>query len=369
MKRNFHAIDAIAYALQAGFTAIPTFLRRGWLGVVVFLASIAVFAGSLMQAEDAFAEADFAAVVYQFGAMAEGFVSDGTYDEDVDPFEGLTDEDRQLIGTILLAWVAQFVGIILMVPGFVDVYRGAAYREPGGSFVPSFGRAEISLVVAYILSFLASIAFIIVSAIPAGIIGAVFAAIEVPAAIVLPVIAWIVAVIWFSLRISLIPANAAITGQVAFGEGFSLTGGRVWKLFGTYVLLGFVFWLISLLFGVLGLAADLTIGIGFSLVVNALLTIYYYIASTAFYGRITSDLSGLSPVDDGEGAMDLDDIASDDADETEPADALPVEAALAMTTRMVPPQKAAAPRTQKPQQSYGEPMRLRDPAYVRRRLR
>lgn len=353
MKPNFHAIDAIAYALRSGITKLPVFVRRGWLGVAVFVAAILVFAGTMMEAAETFEDLDAGEIVYEFSAQMDAFFSGEPYERDYDPFEGLDDEEEQFLGAFFLAMFGQFLGLILMVPGFVDLYRAAAGRTPPAGWLPGFGRAEWSLIVAVILSFLALVAFMMVAAIPAAGLAYLAYLIEFPVALVLVVLAFAVAVIWFQIRIALVPAHAALREEVAFGDGFALTRGRFWKLLGTLILFAVIMWLISTLFSFLGMAGDFMLAFGASFAVNTLVSIYYYVAATGLYGRIAADLMGLDP--DGEEGVGADDDADEDLVEDGTFD-LDADA-------------ASEDRRPRGEARYGQPMRRSDPAYVPRRLR
>lgn len=364
MNRNFFAIDALAYGLQSGITQIPLFLRRGWLGVAVFLVSSFGLSGATINLTNGFMDPEFSDAVYEF---VDGFAAafqEGGDPRDQNPFANMPDEERVFFGSYMLALFGQFLGIILMVPGFVDLYKTAAGRQPGEGNLPSFGKAEWAVVVAVLLVLAVSIGFAIAVLIPVGGLIALGAVTENPIFFVLAGALAVVLAIWFQVKLLLIPAHAALREEVAFGDGFTLAKGSFWKLLGTYLLVGFVLALISALFDILGVATDAFLGYGASIAIVSVYTVYAYVAQTATYGRIASDLMGLQS--DGElvqadGAdEDLEDFIQDDepdtADEGDGLDVLNEAASVDVAER-------------DPNQSFGQPMRRREPGFVPRRLR
>ena len=362
MKPNFFAFDAIAYSIQAGATHIPTFARRGWAGIALVVVSGAFFLTNLVNLANGFADPEFADFFYRAFAEVQNYFnasagSTGSYD-------GLTDEDAQLIGSFFTFYGAYFIGLILMVPGFVDVYRRSAGLPVSEGSLPTFGAAEWNLIIIYILLTLLTLPFVLLVGGAAVALGALAFMAEVPWLAIFPGIAALVVMVWFSIRIALIPAHVALTGGISFFEAFTLVQGRAWKFLGTSFLFGAVMGALTIGVSYFGQGLDFLLFFGSSLILGTVLSFYRMVATTAFHGRIASERRGLRS--DGELVQadeledDIEDFVEDDEPEADDdGDLLDImdEAASVDTAE------------ESPSQSFGQPMRRREPGFVPRRLR
>ena len=298
MKPNFHAIGAIVYGLRFGITGIPVFLKRGWLGVLVALgASFGLFSSLMADAHFETLQGNmgfggFAPVTEVFAEMADDWGGDAEWSGEWDGADA--EEIGEALGFVLM----MLLSLILSIPGIVDVYRKSAGMETRGGFLPVFGAPEWSLFFSAIVFFLATLVFYAVVALP--VIGLlVFAGInEQPALMIIPMAIAFVAVVWWLVRAQLIPIHSALVGEIAFMDGFNLTGGRFWKLLGTSILLAVVLIIVEFAAGILSLSLALQDFIDLSLAVNVLLYGYLALVRFAAYGRITGDLMGLVDEED-----------------------------------------------------------------------
>lgn len=339
MKPNFHAIDAIVYGLRSGFSAIPTALRRGWLSWLVVIASTANVFTTLVAYDDLM-QGDLGLSGIIIGVVESVTdVMDGIGIELDDETLVIADEDATRIASSLWIYMAgNFVAMILFVPALVDLYRRAAGLEDRPGFLPGFGAPEWSVILSVILIFaLGLIAYLIFAFGIAGVIAAA-AATDQPLIGVLGGIVAGAALIWFFVRIQLFPIHAALVERVDLGGAFGLVGGRFWKLLGTNILIGFVVAVIQIGISLLdpslllGSFLDMKTAVAGSLVLSLLLTFYTQVATASAYGRITSDLMGLT--DSGFGAPaeeaapdggsepdDAPEVVAEEADETVNGDA------------------------------------------------
>ncbi|MCQ8185434.1 hypothetical protein [Parvularcula maris] len=289
MRPNFHAIEAIAYGLGYGIKGLPTFFRLGWLPLLL-LTGIAFF---LMQQ----------GVDFNFGGTETGanveVTEEGMFgSSSVFMNKGFEINPEEWTGSVILASAGALLALILFVPALVAMTREAAGVEVRGGFLPAFGSPEVAYLVAVILSVLIFLLVILVAAlgiaVPLGISGALLEGQLTedsigPIAIIL-ILAFIAFLIWFGTRFSLFSYHAAVTGRIAPLEAFGLTGGRFWKLFGSWVL-------ISIVVGLLGGLIEL-IGLGFAafnmvflpLLLQLVSQIYQSVAQTGFAGRVVGDL-------------------------------------------------------------------------------
>jgi len=361
MKPNFFAFDSIVYALQAGFTQIPTFLRRGWLGAAVMLLAGAFFFSNALSLTQGIADPEFADFFYRLFDSFQQFFSGAAAGQD--PLASLPDEERRVIGSFFLAYGGYLVGLILLIPGIVDVYKSSAGQPTSESMVPSFGRTEWNLLIAYVLRFILMLVFIlIVGGLGAALIAGAGGS-DMPGLMAIPVIALVAAIIWFVVRVTLIPAHVVLTDQISFGEAFGLASGRVWKLFGTFFLFNIVLALLTFGLSYVGQGLDFLLFFGASLIVSAVVGIYQSVASLAIEGRIAGDLLGLRS--DGELVQAAAEAVEDDVEEiVETAENVFEDVAEDIAADVDAAAEPAAPRS-----AFGEPMSRREPGFVPRRLR
>lgn len=381
MKPNFHAIGALAYGLTYGFKGIPTALRRGWLSLLILLAST-YGVGSAVFSVEAVEGASFGlgGIFSDFSDDLDDLLEDIFEDGDIVIESGMSSEEAAAVQQILLSMGGYILAFILFIPALVDLYNESAGRRPREGFLPGFGSEELALIAAVILQVLAMIAFFVVAAIPFGGLVAVGITQEMWPITVLAGFGLAVAYIWFAVRISLVPIHSALRGQIAFGDGFKLTGGRFWKLLLISILMSVVFGLITFAVNLVGVALDAAVLYGASLVPGALLAIYGSIASAGFHGRITGELMGITPNgddhpgfdDDGgdDEVFDTDDIPTDGEGDW---DSRPDPAERPVSGDFAGTQPAAMRRHVEgaavPQQSYGEDMKRSSVQFVRRRFR
>ncbi|MCQ8185433.1 hypothetical protein [Parvularcula maris] len=315
MKRNFQAIDAIAFAFGFGFKGFSILLRLGWPTILLYGIGIGIIAHAFGGAEAILAP--YAVAMQELGvdvgAAVAGWIgttssagSTVTYDE-ASPAE-------------TFALLAVSLGSsILMVPAYTALIRASAGREPRGGVLPLFGRAELYLIAGWILAYLL---FVLVMLVLTGAaIGGFFGAAaalggpeSVPAAIIGGVLGFaaILTLIWFSVRLYLWPGIAAVTEDLSLKRGFGLSGGRFWKLLGSFILFALLIGVLSLVVQMvmLGLfATDLVIP---ALGLYGLLMLYMTSAQMGFYGRIIGDL-----LVDPENPGRYDDISLDTQDDDE----------------------------------------------------
>jgi len=332
MKPNFHAIDAIAFGLRYGFTGLGTALRLGWVSAALILGAFYYFyvtADSIDAFSTSYLFSQFsAALADQFVSQLSAIfpaLSDVTVtvdDEiDLDP-----EEVKAIMGSIGVLYGGMLVGFILFIPALVAMIREGAGLEARSGFLPAFGREEWSFVAAYLILGLLFVAIYIgalIGLIPLAIV-AESGGIEAGPLFTLAALVVMVLVFWFSIRIQLFPAHAAITGTINLGQAFGITSGRFWKLLGTVILFGLIIQLISCAATMLVLpmqAMGTETVIGASIFVTLLVQLYMVTAQSAFYGRITGELMGT--FDDETGGHvpfdDVDDI-EDFADATDAVD-------------------------------------------------
>lgn len=302
MKPNFHAIGALTYGLQFGFTAIPTALRRGWLSLLIVIAALG--AGYSALNETGVLE-----------LMLGGWNADTTKFEEF--FEGLEDMDEEMIfadeefGDFIGAWFfitfAQLAATIMFIPALVDLYRKAAGMEDRPGFLPGFGNAEWALFAAVIVLFFATLFYMGIAALP--VIGLIIFGVQQsqPILIFLGGLLAAAAVVWFPVRAQLIPIHSALSGRIAFMEGFNLTGGRFWKFLGLLLLVVLVLHVvIATAISLLQLAL-FSMGQGaVALLIYGLFYIYTIVAMAGIFGRVTGELMGMNP-EGGEAATFADD--------------------------------------------------------------
>ncbi|NNU17337.1 hypothetical protein HK107_13480 [Parvularcula sp. ZS-1/3] len=309
MKPNFHAIGALTYGLQFGFTAIPAALRRGWLSLIIVIAALG--AGYSALSETGVLE-----------LMLGGWNADTTQLEEF--FEGLEDMDDEMIfaneefGDFMGAWFfitfAQLAATIMFIPALVDLYRKAAGLEERPGFLPGFGNAEWALFAAVIILFFATLFYMGVASLP--VIGLIIFGVQQsqPILIFLGGLLAVAAVVWFPVRAQLIPIHSALSGRIAFMEGFNLTGGRFWKFLGLLILAAIV------VHGVMAFAVSLlqlalfSMGQGaVALLIYGLFYVYAIVAMAGIFGRVTGELMGFDP-EGGEAAAAADDGFGGDDD-------------------------------------------------------
>jgi hypothetical protein len=289
MKGNFHAIEAIAYGLGYGVKGLPTFFRLGWLPLLI-LAGVAFFLSE--QGVDfnlGGAESGATVRVDESGdAKQFGFSTNRAFE--IDPEEWTP--------AIAAAAGAAMFAFLLLIPAFVGMIRESAGTEVRSGFLPAFGKPEIAYLAAFILSFLifvlAILFAVIAIALPLGLTGALMEgqlgedAIG-PVAVIL-LLVFILFMIWFGVRFSLFTTHAAATGEIAPIRAFALTGGRFWKLLGSYLLMGIIISLIGAAIELVGFAFGSLEMILIPLALMGASQIYQWVAQTGFAGRIVHDL-------------------------------------------------------------------------------
>ncbi|MEM9839983.1 MAG: hypothetical protein AAF830_12635 [Pseudomonadota bacterium] len=360
MRPNFFAFDALAYALQAGITQIPLFLRRGWLGMLIIFSALAYFLTKMSVFGEGFGDPEFADFFYR---MFSEFVSAFDGHDGEGPYDGMNEEDIEVLGAVFLFYGATLFGGILAIPGFVDIFRVAAKREPSPGFLPTFGKAEWYLIIAYVLVVILTILFFLIVGGLAAILTAGAVAIDMPWLGAIPITAAVIAVIWFGIRTALIPIHAALTESIAFGEAFNLVRGRAWKFLGTSILYSIILGMLTIGLQYVGTAGDLLVFFGSSLIISVLVGLYQYVSQSALYGRIAADLLGMTAEDEEDALEEAVETAGDVVDEI----IAPMETADASEVLAEEPLTADA--AAKPTPSFGQPMKRRDPGFVPRRLR
>ena len=366
MKPNFHAIDAIVYGLRFGVTGIPAFLRRGWLGVLVALgASFGLFSAIWTDAHYETVQGNLGFGMFTpLGETVQEAIDD--WGDDEVSFEWGS-EEQEAIGEVLVFYGLLLISLILSIPGIVDAYRKSAGLEPSGGFLPTFGAAEWSLFFSTILVGLATLLVYATLGLPVGGLVAFGIMTEQYWAFFIAGVIALVGTLWWSVRASLIPIHSAIVGELAFYDGFRLTGGVFWKLIGTGLLAGIVFALIEFAVSLVILGTAFQSMFDVAILLNVLLYGYIYIAGFGIYGRIAGDLMGLTKgaetdpsddqtpfADEAEETLDSVDDWAADASETIPVDrGYAAEQAPRQEPQMVR-------RTDAPRYSYGGG--LADPA-------
>ncbi|MEM9810680.1 MAG: hypothetical protein AAF788_05580 [Pseudomonadota bacterium] len=325
MRPNFHAIEAIAYGFRFGLTGLPTFLRLGWLPIVLLVGSMVWLQTNASWNMARFIAEPGAIAEASLGSFSEIFAdrqaqhdqTEDSTDSVLDDFDAddITDDIGAigpLTGEKWLAIFGIFVSALLIIPAFVGAIRQAAGVEPRGGVLPLFGREEWSTVGAALLmvpiTFLASAMFagpFFGFAIWAKVSGSGIAA---TGAFLFGIVAFF-GFIWFIVRANLFTTHAAITGQIAFGEAFGISSGRYWKLLATFILIWIIFIVISLavqlLYSGMGFVLPAAVSLGFLILVQ----LYVSLAQIGIIGRIVGDLLGLTD-DDAYG--DLSSPAGDD---------------------------------------------------------
>ncbi len=344
MKRNFHAIDAIAFSLGYGFRGIVTALRLGWLTVLLY-----AFAAYVLMLNGVEWDTDgTAGVIGQFlsGQIAAFLDTLATWIPAVRDIDVSIENDQlawqaeALTAPIGLAFGAMALANLLFIPALVAMQRRAAGVEARGGILPLFGRPEWCFFAATIITVIVILLAVALFAIP--LLGAVYAAevmeneslglLAIPAGLLL-----VFGAVWFSIRISLFPIHAAVTGTLDLGGAFGLTGGRFWKLLGTLVLFGIILATIeyAIAFASTGLVAMDTIWLLLLLTLGYQL--YAQVAQAGLFGRITGDLLGTTEADDSpagdETDSDADDLPEDPSGDDQ-AEFPPVREAAAPTAVM-----------------------------------
>jgi hypothetical protein len=166
-----------------------------------------------------------------FGALASA---------DKDPAAAMA-QMSSMMGTILLA---EFGMMILFVVLFTATQRAVLRPEQGGFAYMRIGMDELKMfALAFVLLILLYVGMLVVGVIAAIVIGAVTVAAG-PAAMGISMIflicALLAAAIWFEVRVSLMFPLTLMTGNIAIGEGWRLSKGRFWTLFGGYFVIGLI---------------------------------------------------------------------------------------------------------------------------------
>ncbi|MEM6747708.1 MAG: hypothetical protein AAF608_09835 [Pseudomonadota bacterium] len=292
MRPNFYAIDAIAFGFRFAITGLPTALRLGWLPfLIVTAASIQMTSNFIHAGID-----PMETVRSGFGAMMDG----GAEFE----WEWQADGDYEDLSATTSVWgLLALLGYVFFIPAVVALYRQAANVETRGGFLPVFGGPEWR----FLASFLVMPLAIALVALVLGLVTAagVFAgeATGIDAITVVAGLVFVVAFLWFLIRFSLFQPHVAITNTLSVPAAVALTAGRIWKLLGTYILVGLILVLVavawSIVFGTamavseFGSPAYMGIAVAGS-AANVLISIIGY----GIIGRITGDLLGTTEYDE-----------------------------------------------------------------------
>ncbi|TMJ18642.1 MAG: hypothetical protein E6G92_02025 [Alphaproteobacteria bacterium] len=145
------------------------------------------------------------------------------------------------MGTFLLV---EFGMMILFVVLFTATQRAVLRPEQSGFAYIRVGMDELKMfALAFVLLILLYVGMLIVGIVGAIIIGVVAVAAG-PAAMGVSMIvlfcALIALAIWFEVRVSLMFPLTLMTGNIAIGEGWRLSKGRFWALFGGYLVVGLI---------------------------------------------------------------------------------------------------------------------------------
>jgi hypothetical protein len=380
MKRNFQAIDAIAFAFGFGFKGFSILLRLGWPAILLYVGGLALMMKGLGGIEALIAP--YAVAMQEMGVDLGGAIAGwtgtgGTADpvalEEPDPAE-------------TLAFAAIALGSsLLMVPAYTALIRAGAGRSVRGGVLPLFGRAELYLIAGYILSYLVIVAILILLALAgaaaffgsAALLGGPESGAAVAVGCVLGVAA-LLAFLWLTVRISLWPGIAAVSEDLSIGRAFALSKGRFWKLLGSFLLFGLLLGALSIVLQMVMLGLFATEMVLPALGLYGLLMLYTASAQMGFYGRIIGDLL-IDPenpgryddtdfVDDGgdEEAQSLDQDLSDEQALAEP----PVMMRRQDTREEGPASAIFAAASETPAQlQHGRSHRGSSISFVRRRFR
>jgi hypothetical protein len=319
MKRNFQAIDAIAYAFGYGFKGQATLLRLGWPSFLLYAAGFYFFIQTLAELQHVLAPAAIAlnTVMGEGGSFAALWGSVGS-SAGTTPLEAAPLHGEDLQG-LLQFQLLTFVAGILLIPATTAMIRQSAGASVRSGFLPLFGKPEIYLIAGYVVSYIILVALSVVAGLLYVSALAAAGAFEAGSDGVVAVVAILggillaLAVLWLVVRLSFLAGHAAVSESLNLGAAWKLTGGRFWKLLGTYILFGLLlsFVVVAVQFAMLAMVATkMWIGVGAVFVVTWLYTLPLY---AGFYGRILGDLmvdpENPGPYDDVEPA------ASGDEDE------------------------------------------------------
>jgi len=168
-----------------------------------------------------------AAVSYYYG----GQVMDGAIDSAKDPSRAM-----EYLG---LNFIVSAVGFVTLVIAMVALLRIVIFgdRKPGLFIYLWLGAAELRLILVYALLVVAAIAALVAAGLVFGLLAALSAAF--PALSVLLVIgmfALVIATIWVSLRLSLVPSVVVAENSLGVERSWELSRGNALRLFGVLFL-------------------------------------------------------------------------------------------------------------------------------------
>lgn len=169
-----------------------------------------------------------------------------------------------MMGSIFLL---DFAILILMVVLFTATQRAVLRPEQGGLAYMRLGMDELKMFALAFVMIIAFYIFMIVVMIVMMLVAGALAVAGGPAAAaisaIIMVCALVAAAFWFMVRVSLMFPLTMLTGNIAIGEGWRLSRGHFWTLFGGY----FVIFLILVVMWVAFAAA--TMGPYFSALTQA----------------------------------------------------------------------------------------------------
>ena len=173
-------------------------------------------------------------------ALAMGPMFGAVADAGKDPMAAMQ-QMNQMFGTILLLELGM---LILFVVLFTATQRAVLRPEQGGLAYLRLGMDELKLfALAFALIIIFYIGMIVLMLILVLIAGALAVATGPGGAVVsglIMVVGLVAAMLWFQVRVSLMFPMTLLTGNIAIGEGWRLSRGRFWTLFGGFFVVNLI---------------------------------------------------------------------------------------------------------------------------------